>query len=214
MRKIRIVLILISIATIIIAGFYGVEYYRHHQPIPAGAVTLELPLKNGTFYVTVSGQTRTMHTSVDQKYALDIIRMPKISEWFRFRNTSLEANSTYDTPVYSPCSGNIKKTFDGVADQPIGIASPENSVGNAIIMGCDGGFNVMMAHFKAGTIKVKTGDRVKVGDQIAQIGNSGNSGGPHLHIDAFRFGNSTSDVIPLPIIFNGQYFLTGDSFKN
>lgn len=207
-------IILISLALLIWLGFYVANLIKHARPIPAGAVSIEFPLKNGHFYVTVGGRTRTMHTSVDQKYALDIIRFPKLSEWFQFRNTSLESNSTYNTPVYSPCSANIIKTFDGVADQPIGISDAETSVGNAVIMKCDDGFYVMMAHFKAGTIKVKIGDQVTVGEQIAQIGNSGHSGGPHLHIDAFRFGSSTSDVIPLPIIFAGKYLLAGDSFTN
>lgn len=214
MRKIRIVLILISIAIIIVAGFYGVKYYRHHWPIPAGAVTLSFPLKDGTFYVTQSGQTRTRHTGVEQKYALDIIRMPKLSEWFQFRNTNLEANSIYATPIYSPCSGKVRKVIDNVADQPIGIKSSENNVGNAVVIDCDAGFSARMAHIKSGTIKVQVGDRVEIGDQIAQIGNSGASDGPHLHFDAYRLGNSPDDITPLPIVFAGQYLLTGDKFKN
>jgi len=214
MRKIKIVLILISIVIIIVAGFYGVKYYKHHQPTPAGAVALELPLKDGTFYVTQSGRSGSRHTAVEQKYALDIIRMPKISEWFQFRNTSLESNSTYATPIYSPCSGNVRRIIDGAADQPIGIKSPENNVGNAVILNCDSGFLVRMAHIKSGAIKVKTGDPVQVGDQIAQIGNSGNTDGPHLHIEAFRLDGPNNDPTPLPIVFAGKYLLTGDKFKN
>lgn len=207
-------IILISLALLIWLGFYIVNLIKHTQPIPPGAVTLDLPLKNGHFYISVGGRTGTFHTSVDQKYALDIIRVPKFSEWFQFRNTSLEANSTYNTPIYSPCTGTVKKVIDGLPDQPIGINQTKTSAGNSLILHCDGGFYVFMTHFKAGTIQVKVDDSVQTGQRLAQIGNSGLSGGPHLHIDAYKFGSSTNDVIPLPIIFNGKYFLTGDSFKN
>jgi murein DD-endopeptidase MepM/ murein hydrolase activator NlpD len=39
----------------------------------------------------------------------------------------------------------------------------------------------MYAHLKRGSIKVKSGDQVKAGQEIGVVGNSGNSPVPHLH---------------------------------
>ena len=36
-------------------------------------------------------------------------------------------------------------------------------------------------HLKKGSLKVALGDTVKAGDKLAEIGNSGASGLPHLH---------------------------------
>ncbi len=39
-----------------------------------------------------------------------------------------------------------------------------------------------MAHLKKGSVRVKVGDVVSVGQEIARCGNSGNTSQPHLHI--------------------------------
>lgn len=44
-----------------------------------------------------------------------------------------------------------------------------------------GGRYAFYAHCIPGSFLVKEGDRVKEGDPIALLGNSGNSNGPHLH---------------------------------
>jgi murein DD-endopeptidase MepM/ murein hydrolase activator NlpD len=41
-------------------------------------------------------------------------------------------------------------------------------------------------HLHKGTIKVKVGDKVKMGDVLAKSGNSGESTGPHLHFEIQR----------------------------
>lgn len=207
-RKIIVILIIL----LCLCGYLGLRVYQKSRPTPSGAVTLTFPLRDGTFMAAVSERTRTRHTDPAEKYAIDIVRASTISDWLRFRNTNLEADSTYNTPIYSPCAGNIKKVIDGVADQPIGIGNPPAGVGNAVIIDC-GNFKVTMAHIKAGTIQVKVGDVAPVGRLIARIGNSGNSDGPHLHIMAYFF-DQAGQVVPLPILFDGRYLRTGDKFSN
>ena len=47
----------------------------------------------------------------------------------------------------------------------------------------------MYAHLQPGTLRVKTGDRVKRGQTLGLVGNSGSSTEPHLH---FQVMNGTS----------------------
>ncbi len=39
----------------------------------------------------------------------------------------------------------------------------------------------MCAHLKPGSVRVKTGERIRAGDVLGRIGNSGNTDFPHLH---------------------------------
>lgn len=42
----------------------------------------------------------------------------------------------------------------------------------------------MLAHLRAGPMRVREGERVAAGQELANCGNSGNSKQPHLHIQA------------------------------
>jgi murein DD-endopeptidase MepM/ murein hydrolase activator NlpD len=53
----------------------------------------------------------------------------------------------------------------------------------------------LYAHLRAGSITVKPGDRVKRGQSIARVGNSGNTLAPHLHFHVMD--------TPSPLASNG-----------
>jgi murein DD-endopeptidase MepM/ murein hydrolase activator NlpD len=74
-------------------------------------------------------------------------------------------------------------------------------------------FSVMM-HMCQGSVLVRAGDRVKQGDVVGDLGNSGDSFGPHLHYQLqagpelfrdqsipFTFGNVNRSHL-----FRGTYF--------
>lgn len=180
------------------------------RKIPESAVSLEFPFKGGPFKAAQSGRNGIVHTLPVEKYALDIIIPAKFSDFFRFRQSSLESDPIFGTPVFSPCSGPITIAVDGFSDMPIGImGSPDKS--NHVTVDC-GQFYVAMVHFKKDSILVKVGDTVKVGQEIGLIGNSGHTSGPHLHLMAYRIGSSPDDRIALPIIFHGKYLWRGDIY--
>lgn len=53
--------------------------------------------------------------------------------------------------------------------------------GNCVIIDHGNSESSVMAHMQQGSITLKVGDRVAVGQVIGKLGNSGDSGGPHLH---------------------------------
>ena len=67
-----------------------------------------------------------------------------------------------------------------VADGKIENASWGKSYGTQLVQKVDGGWFIY-AHL-ASTL-VKAGDKVKAGQVIAKSGNTGNSTGPHLHVE-------------------------------
>lgn len=203
---------LIGLTLAIICGayyFYKIEK-RALMKVPAGAVSLEFPLKGGSFKAVQSGPNGSIHILPVEKYALDIIKPIKFGDFFRFRKADLEDDPNFGMPVYSPCAGNVTISVDGFPDTPIGIESTSDKSNHATI-NC-GQFYVAMVHFKKDSILVKVGDTVSVGQQIALVGNSGKTSGPHLHIMAYRIGSGSDDKIALPITFNGKCLFRGDIY--
>jgi murein DD-endopeptidase MepM/ murein hydrolase activator NlpD len=60
--------------------------------------------------------------------------------------------------------------------------------------------STVYGHEDPGGVMVKTGDHVKAGQQIARVGNSGQSGGPHMHFELHNGNrmNGMGDIDPEP----------------
>ncbi|WP_299958351.1 M23 family metallopeptidase [uncultured Modestobacter sp.] len=55
-------------------------------------------------------------------------------------------------------------------------------VGNHVVVRTDDGAHAALAHLRRGSVRVRPGERVTTGQQLAECGNSGNSSEPHLHV--------------------------------
>jgi hypothetical protein len=91
----------------------------------------------------------------------------------------------YGARVIAAGDATIVHVVDGLPTQkpgklPTGLL-PHETDGNSIVARLDDGLYMLYAHLQAGSIKVKVGDRVKRGDPLALVGNSGNTSAPHLH---------------------------------
>lgn len=84
--------------------------------------------------------------------------------------------------------------LDGRPDQQIGSTDGRYQSGNNIVLDIGGGNFLMMAHLSPGSIQVKVGDHVKLGQPLAKVGNSGNTTEPHLHIQAQTVGTGIGDI--------------------
>ena len=85
------------------------------------------------------------------------------------------------TPVLATCDGEIKKVSFPFKQN---VTDTSGGGGNQIILSCivdDLDYRVTYAHLYPGSAKVKTGDKVKTGQQLAGVGTTGYSTGPHLH---------------------------------
>ncbi|ABS21779.1 peptidase M23B [Bacillus cytotoxicus NVH 391-98] len=80
-------------------------------------------------------------------------------------------------------------------------------VGNHIYIRLDEtGTYLVLAHLKKGSVRVKKGQHIKEGTVVANVGNSGNSSEPHLHIHHQRQDPSKTSIFlteGLPLYFRG-----------
>jgi Peptidase family M23 len=105
----------------------------------------------------------------------------------------------FGQPILAPFDGTVTKAQAYFDDNPPGRPSSDSADGNMIIIRHEEGDtheSVMMNHLKQNSLKVKTGDKVKQGDVVAECGNSGNGPVPHLHFQLFK-----SMGTPLPAQF-------------
>ena len=85
-------------------------------------------------------------------------------------------------------------------------------LGNHVIMQSDSGIYALFAHLRKGSVRVNNGDRVKSGDLIAAIGNSGNTIQPHLHFQ-LMIENSPFTSPPIPFVFSTYETKVGKAWK-
>jgi murein DD-endopeptidase MepM/ murein hydrolase activator NlpD len=123
------------------------------------------------------------------------------------RVKDLERYETYGKTLYSPVSGLIVDMENTLPDQAIGTSDIENLAGNYIIIQVRQDVFVLLAHLKSGSVVVSKGESIQVGQRIAEVGNSGNTSQPHLHIQAITSPNSQSkENMGIPIYFkHGRY---------
>ena len=76
----------------------------------------------------------------------------------------------------------------------------QTTLGNNVELKLRGGRYVLYAHLKNGSIRVRPGQRVRSGQMLARVGNSGQTGGSHLHFQVNDGPNlAISDGLPFAL---------------
>ena len=120
----------------------------------------------------------------------------------------------FGRPVIAPCMGEVLAAVDGLPDMPVPKVDHDHLAGNHVILRCAGA-DVLLGHFRKGSLLVSTGQSLAMGDPIAQVGNSGNTSEPHLHINAMQPGTSDAPFAgaPIPITIDGRYLVRNDRLE-
>ena len=218
-----------------IGSAYGIAVaLRSRAAPPERAVPLSFPLEPGAYLVVNGGSDintnahlMTLDASIPrfrqwrgQSYGVDIVKLDAFG--LRVRG-ALPADPTayriYGARVLAPCAGQVLMAVDGLPDMQVPEVDRDHLAGNHVLLRCvDPSTNadVLLGHLRPGSVRVRAGATVAVGDWLGSAGNSGNTGEPHLHVHVQRPGLAGAPLSgdPLPILFGGRFPVRGDRIES
>jgi len=173
----------LSMERLKLAGVRGVD---------ARSVALKAPV-SGTWQIYQGFSGPYTHQPPWQ-YALDLF-MTRAGMSFSGEGKRLSEYFCFGKPVVSPCSGQVVDMRDDLPDNRPGEVDLVNNWGNFLLIKLDYGAGfVLLSHLRKGSVKVEPFTRVVPGELLAEVGNSGRSPQPHLHIhvqESELLGSST-----------------------
>lgn len=179
---------------------------------------LRLPFANGGWYSIMGNDWTDLHKMdpVSQSFAYDFVRLGPDGALFAGAGLRNEDHFCWDQPVLAPANGKVLFVRDGLADSTPGQppdfgliqSDPRMMTGNTVVIGHGQGECSYLGHLRQGSIVVRQGQRLRQGQVIARVGNSGISQGPHLHYHLQAGPNLFIDH-GLPVQFS-HFAVTGD----
>jgi len=209
------------------ASAYGIVTAWGSRTVPPLAVVnLEFPLGPGRYLVVNGGSDASTNAHVEtldasvprfrdwrgQSYGVDLVQLYGLG----LRAQGLQpadprAYRIYGARVLAPCAGRVVLAVDGLPDMQVPQMDREHMAGNHVMLRCEQA-DVLLGHLSPGGVRVRVGDAVAAGVWLGSVGNSGNTGEPHLHVHAQRPGPVGVPLggDPLPILFDGSFPVRGD----
>jgi hypothetical protein len=145
--------------------------------------------RKGLFAATAIAPTPV----VGQRYAIDWMLYGPNGKLYRTNGMANDDWWNYGVEIHAVTDGVIVGAQDGIPSNEVGVEPKPVTLlyvaGNNVVQQLDDGKTyALYAHMIPGSLRVKIGDKVKKGDVLGLLGNTGNSGAPHLHfhIDTSR----------------------------
>lgn len=144
--------------------------------------------------------------SLAQRFAIDWLLLGPDGRFFQSDASANADFAGYGADIIAVADGVVSAVIEGRPDNlgrnPISgrTVSLDTLTGNTVILDIGGGQFALYAHLQPGSIKVRPGARVKAGQALARLGNSGNSDVPHLHFQ-LTDANSPLGAEGIPFAF-------------
>lgn len=175
----------------------------------APPLTIGPPLKGGDWLVnggpSNTSYHRRAHMALDgtlkfaQRFAIDYAKIGPDGKTYSGDPKKNQSYYCYGADVIAVADGTVAAAHDGVPDNVPDLVrravemNLETAGGNYVALDIGYGRYALYGHLIPGSLKVKPGDRVRRGQLLGRLGNSGNSTEPHLHFqisDAPSFLNA------------------------
>ncbi len=210
----------VGINLLIIIFFSGLNWFSFKGYItPDNSIDLSSPFRNGRQIIIHGGAspfTNAHYHVKPQNYALDIVGINNLGERASSfsGDLSLERYVIYSESVYSPINGVVVIAVDKYEDQIPPNTDVEHLAGNHILIENEG-MEILLAHLKKGSVAVNVGDIVTRKTLLGQVGNSGNSSEPHLHMHVEKGGKLNTILNGRAVAFtiNNKFLVRGDEIE-
>jgi murein DD-endopeptidase len=176
-------------------------------PVVPRAVAISSPLR-GDHWLAANGPSNTSghrralipidgHAAIAQRFAIDWVRLRDDGKTFQGDEKDNKNYYAYGSDALAVADGVVTEVKDGIPQNIPGENSRavpitlETVGGNHVILDIGGGNYAFYAHLQPGSLRVKLGDKVRRGQVLGLVGNSGNSTEPHLH---FHIENASSPL--------------------
>ena len=173
----------------------GSDFYAHHRRVDLGhPFLLQLDMKHNP-----------------TRFGMDFMVTDAQGNTHKGDGKALDDHYVYGRPILAPAAGTVADCIDGRRDNPIGESGIDYDElmrtkngrllgGNYVVLDHGNGEVSFFAHMQNGSVRVRKGDRVKAGQILGLVGNSGDSFEPHLHYQ-LQSGPGF-DVETLPAVFH------------
>lgn len=151
----------------------------------------------------------------DTRFALDFVYLKDGRLFSGAGGVGSDVHDYYcfGQPIISPADGRIIKAEGGYDDSPPGKPSGDPADGNVVTIVFGTGDSTETGYFnhlKQNSLKVKIGDQVKQGQELAECGNSGAGPIPHIHFQVQKGGGNPVPVKFVDYIADGQPVSSGE----
>lgn len=150
---------------------------------------------------------------VPGRFAIDWIKVDRQGSYVHGDADKARDWLGYGAEVLAVADGVIASARDDMQENPSVLANARNKApleqasGNHVAIDLGDGRYVFYEHLKPGSVRVKPGDQVRRGQVIGQLGYTGESTGPHLHMHVAD-ANSPLNAEGIPYAFE-QFRLLG-----
>lgn len=190
---------------------------------PSDAVPLGPVLAGGKFLVVHGGSTDMLNYHVahpHMRYAVDYVGVGRLGCSARgILPVDPARYVIFGADVLAPLTGQVVAAQGSAADLPVPHSDPLQPAGNHVVIRADlpdgRTVHVLLAHLRQGSVRVQVGDTVQAGDLIGQVGNSGNTSEPHLHLGV-NVDAQISDPLGgegVPFMVDGRFPVRGQVIR-
>lgn len=158
-----------------------------------------------------------------QRFGIDLVIIDPSGRYFTGEGTRTDQWLGWGKPVRAAAEGIVAASHDGQPDNVVigtvdkwtdrpSSKNPMSSYGNYVLIQHAPGEFTLAGHLRNGSVLVRKGQRVAQGQEIGAVGNSGASGGVHVHFER-RTGWGLAEIQTLPAYFDGVTII-GDAHHN
>jgi hypothetical protein len=198
--------VLVAIGTV----FLAIQLVRIYSP-PADPVAIDPPLA-GEWAMLAGGRSALISHHYRTPIVSNAVDFVRLDEEGRGHDGDPKREKSwygFGEPVLSPADGTVVSVSDVHPDEPVGNIGQNPSTGNHILLDIGSGRYAVLAHLQRGSARVSKGQRVRLGQQIAAVGDSGDSLVPHLHFQVQDSPDFGAQVRTLPIVFRNVVLIRG-----